>query len=134
MEISWTALRRTRPQALAKLVRSLRAGEQAFQQSAQVKPSAANNDGKMPTLHNRRQSRACLAGVFPGTERVSGLGDVDQVMRNASAIFARRLRRTNLEIAIHSNRVATDNLAREFLGEMDGERRLARGRRSEDHD
>src|ERR1019366_1031839 len=41
---------------------------------------------------------------------------------------------TDFEVAIHRNRIATDNLAGESLGERDSESGLAGSRRSEDDD
>ena len=50
MEISGAAFAGTRAQAFAQFVGALRAGEQAFEQRAQVKAGAADHDGKMPAL------------------------------------------------------------------------------------
>src|ERR1039457_1775171 len=88
----------------------------------------------MPTLCESRQRGACLAGIFAGGEGFIGLGDVDQVMRDAGAIFTRRLGGANFKVPIYSNRIATDNLSEEPLSERDGESGLPRGRRSEDDD
>ena len=46
MEISGPSLVGARAQAFAQFVGTLRAGEQAFQQSAQVKAGAADHDGQ----------------------------------------------------------------------------------------
>ena len=105
------ALGSARAETLTKLIGALRTGEEAFQQSAQVKPGAADHDGKMSALRDFFQSGAGLAGVFAGGERARRIDDIDQMMRDAGAIFARGFGGADFEVAIDSNRVATDDLA-----------------------
>ena len=123
-----------RPQALAKLVGTLRPGKQAFEQRAQIQASTADHDRQMTALRNLANRRPRLPGILAGGERLTRFGDIDQVMRNSAAIFARRLGSPDLEVAINRNRVATDNLAGELLRECNRECRLARSRRSENDD
>src|SRR5271166_6684301 len=88
----------------------------------------------MAALRDFIQRDASLAGVFAGGERLARLGDIDEAMRDEGAVFVRGFSGTDFEIAIDGNRVATDDLAGELLGKMDGERRLAGGCRAEDDD
>src|SRR6266567_4668735 len=74
-------------QLLPQFLRTLRSGEQSFQQSAQVKTRAT---------HHNRQSTAAMAflnhfsahaRVFPGGRVASRIHNVKQMMRNAGLFF-----------------------------------------------
>ena len=134
MEISRAAFRRARSQPLSQLIGSLRTGKQAFQQSAQVKAGTANYDWKMFALCNFGQCRARLPRILPGGKPSVGSATSIRWCRNTGAVFARRLGRPDFKVAINSNRVATDDLAGELLGERDGQSGLSRGRWPEDDD
>src|SRR5271157_700042 len=99
-----------RAQAVTKFVGALRAGEQTFEQGAQVKAGAAYHDWKTPPSCDLGQRRTRLARVLASRKGPAGLGDIDQVMRNAGPIVAWRLGSADFEVAIHSNRIATNNL------------------------
>ncbi len=78
-------------------------------------------------------ARACRL-YSPAVYGSSGIRHVDQVMRNALALFRRRLGRSQLHAAIHSDGVTTDNLAVEFFCQLERQRRLpAAGRPQNNH-
>ncbi len=111
MQVSGAPLSRPRPQPLAQFVGPLRSRKQPFQQCAQIETGPANHDRKMSAPCNLSHRSPRLPRILTRSEPLTGLGDIDQVMRNASAIFTRRLGGADLEVPIHRNRIATDNLA-----------------------
>ena len=115
MQICGTTVGSARAQAFAQFVGTLRTGKQTFQQRAQVEAGAADHDRKMAALRDLADRRACLPGILAGREGFAGIGNINQVMRNARAIFARRLGGPDFKVAIHSNRIAADDLSGESV-------------------
>jgi hypothetical protein len=60
----------------------------------------------------------------------SGVGAIDQPVRHALALVARRLRRRGVEAAVDLKGVAPHDFSAEKLGDPHGEPRLARPRRT----
>ena len=59
---------------------------------------------------------------------------IDQVMRNALALFERHLRSRNLDLFVNLDRIAIDDLAVEFQGNFNPERTFPRGSRTDNGD
>ena len=76
-------------EAVAKVFMASGTGEEAFGQRAQIEASSAGDDGEFVAAGDVAQSGACLAAVFAGSEGLVGIGNVDEVMRNAGALFGR---------------------------------------------
>ena len=108
--------------------------EQAFGQGAQVEAGSAGDDGQFAAAGNIAQGGAGLAAVFAGGEGLIGIGDVDEVMRNAGALFGAGLGGAEVHAAIDGNGIATDDFAVEPLGEGERERGLAAAGRAEEDD
>ena len=85
-------------------------------------------------MSNLGDHRARLAGIIACGERLVGIGDVEQMMWNVCPLLGRGLGRTNLEMTVDRNRIATDDLTGELLRQADSERRLAGSRGSENDD
>ena len=84
-----------------------------------------------------RDSPDRLAGqtaVVSGGEGFGGVGDVDQVVRDAAALGWRGLGGSDLHLSVDGNGVATDDLSGEALGEAERERGLAAGGGAKQHD
>ncbi len=104
---------RQRANAGAREVRqSAAARETGLPSSARrYSPVPPTTMGRWPRCAMSLNRRARLAGVFASRKSFTGIGDIDQVMRNSRAICTRRLGSSNLEVAINRNRVATDDFA-----------------------
>ena len=121
-------------ETFAQFVRALRAGKQALQQRAKIKTRSSDDDGKMATPCDVVERHSRLAGIFARSEGLSGFGDIDEVVWDTSAVIARRLGRSDFEVAIYSNRITADDLSRQTFGERHGERRSPRGSGAQDDD
>ena len=82
-------------------------------------------------MSNLGDHGARLAGIIACGERLVGIGDVEQMMWNVCPLLGRGLGRTNLEMTVDRNRIATDDLTGELLRQADSEGRLAGSRGSE---
>jgi hypothetical protein len=120
------------PQALAQFLQALRAGEQAFQQRAQVQTGSAHHDRSAPAPLDVVQHLACAAGVFAGGHIVAGIDGVKQVMRCAGAFCRRWFGAADVEVAIDGDRIAVDDFAGEALGQRQRQRGLAAACRADD--
>ena len=106
-----------------------RAGEQASREGAVIEPGSPDQNRKTPPavdLANRPLGvvRELCCGVHLG-----GIGDVDQVMRDAPALLLRQLVGADVEAAVYRSRVAVDDLAPVAFGERQAEGTLAGGGR-----
>ena len=74
-----------------------------------------------------------LASIFAGGHEVSGIDEVEEVVGSAGAFIDIGLGGADIELAIHRDRIAVDDLALEFLRERQRQRRFSAGRRTKDH-
>ena len=118
-----------RPQRL----RTPRPRKQALQQRPQIQPCPSGNDRQSPPLRNLHDGRARIPLVVARAVLTLRRNDVDAVMRHLRPFFCARLRRADLEVAIHRDRIAAHNFAIEFFSQHQGQRRLAAGRRPQQH-
>ncbi len=106
--------------ALAQVFLASGAGEEAFSERAQVEAGAAGDDGEVAAAGDFAQGGSGEAAVVAGGEGLVGIGDVDEVMRDAGAFFGRGFGGAEVHAAIDGDGVAADDFAVEALGE--GER------------
>ena len=111
-----------------------RTREQAARQRAVIKTRAADKDRQLSFRMQfpnrpRRIAREVRRGVLVGR-----IGNVDQVMRNATALLDRNFVGADVEAAIYRRGIAVDDLAIETFGNGEAQRTLASGCRAEDCD
>src|ERR1700733_12154913 len=78
----------------------------------------------MPAAGNLCDSLAGLPRVFSSAYIGARIDEVDKMMWNLCAFGSRRLGSADLEIAIHSNRIAVDDLAVELARKDERKRGL----------
>jgi len=120
------------PQAIAQLFRALRAGEQSFEESSQIKPGASAHDRQPASRRNLTHNLPGHPRIFTGRNRGRGIHAIEQVVRNFGARRSARLGRTDLEITVHGYRIAVDYLAAGFAGDRQRQRSFAAGRGADD--
>src|SRR3954469_24691992 len=79
-------------------------------------------------------SSASKLGIIGRGEGFERFSNVEQVVRNAGALFSRRFRGADVKAAINGDGIAIDDLAMEFFGECKGKGSLATRSRAEDDD
>ena len=124
VEICGAALPCTLAQTGAQFLGTLRAGKEAFQQSTQVEAGTSDEDWQVLACLDLGQDLAGLAGIFPRSHLLGWIDAVKQMMRNLGAFGRARLGGSNIQPGIHGDRIAVDDLSRQFFGEGDGERGL----------
>ena len=70
------------------------------------------------------QDLAGLAGIFSRSHLPGGSDAVKQMMGNLGAFVGSGLSRSNIQLGVHGNRIAVDDLSRESFCECEGERGL----------
>jgi len=131
MQIACSLLFSAFTQPLAQLLGTLRTGEQAFQQRAQIQASPADYDRQSSPLLDLVQDLAGLAGVFASGDVAGRLHKIEEVMGNAGALGGRGFGGANLELAKHGDRITVHNLPQEAFGQSKGEGSLAASRGAE---
>ena len=66
-----------------------------------------------------------VAGELRSCIDIGGIGNIDQVMRDAAARVERKLIRPDVEAAVDGGRIAADHLAAVPLRQREAERALA---------
>ena len=112
-------------QAAAQVFVALRAGEEAIGERAQVEAGSSRYDGEAAATGDVAQGGAGQAAVIAGGEGLVGIGDIDEMMRQASALLVSGLGGSQVNAAVDGNRVATDDFGVELFTESEGERGLA---------
>ncbi len=108
-----------------------RSGEEAFCKRAEVEAGSAGDDGELSAAGDFAEGGAGAAAVFAGSKWLVGIGDIDEVMRDAGALCESGLGGADIHAAIDGDGIATHNLAVEALGKRERERRLPAARGSE---
>jgi hypothetical protein len=93
------------------------AGEEAISQSAEVEAGSAGDDGEFSAAGNFAEGSSGLPAVVAGGEGLVGVGDVDEVMRDAGALFGCGFGAAEIHAAIDGDGIATDDFAVEAFGE-----------------
>lgn len=119
------ALGLARGQSLAQFFVAAGAREQAVHQGTEVKARTTHHQGQVVSVHDLPQHQTGPAGVLAGCERLVGICDINQMMRDAPAVGWREFGRPDVEPAIDLERVAVDDLAIELLGQMEAKLALA---------
>ena len=107
---------------------------QTFAQRAQIEQRASDEQRQPPTSPDRRDETRCVAREPSCRVRLHRLQNVDEMMRHAVAYRRRRLRRTDVETAIHHRRIHADDFDRYVFREGEREIGLAARRRPRDAD
>src|SRR2546425_98755 len=118
VQMFWPTLCSSLTKPLPKLWARWRRRKQPVNQRSQIKTRPSSDNWQASTLNNASQRLAGKPAVIACRHLLIRPGDVDHVMRDKLSFFERRLRRANLHPAIHSNRVAGDDLAVKLLGKM----------------
>lgn len=121
-------------QLLAQRFIPWRTGKQTVEQPTHIKSGSPADDRETASIPDLAKTRAGAAGVFAGAEDFIGIGDIQQMMRNAAPGFRRHLCRTDVQTAIHLLGVTVDDLAVERKREFNGKSTLARTRWAQHQD
>jgi len=105
-------------QTRAKVFLSRGTGKEAIREGAQIEAGSAGDDGKALARSYPLEGLTSKAAIFSGGERLVGIGDVDEVMRQACAVGGRGLGGADVHAAIDGDGVATDDFAVEALGKL----------------
>ena len=97
------------------------AGEEALSEGAQVEAGSAGDNGESSAAGDFAQGCASLSAVVAGGERLIGVGDIDEVVRDVGAFFGCGFGGAEIHTAIDGDGIATDDFAVEALGEGEGE-------------
>src|ERR1035438_5949172 len=95
------AVRSLFAQALAQLFRALRAGEEPFEQSAQVQPGATDYDGQMMAQVDFGEHLPRLAGIFAGGDVLRGIDNIEKTMRRGRELSGAGLGGADIKLAVH---------------------------------
>lgn len=116
--------------ARPKPLRALRPLEQPLQEGSKVESRSTDEDRQLPALAHLHEGLLRHAPVIPGRKHVARLNDVEEVVRNAAALFGREFPRSKGEAAIDLDGVEVQDLASQALGELETQRRLPHRRRA----
>src|SRR5712692_11831920 len=133
MQICRALLLSAPPQPFAQLLRALRSGEEALQKRAQIESGPTNHDRHCSTRLDLLAGFADLARVFSGRNVAGWVNEIEQMMRDESALGECWFRRADLELAVHGHRIAVHDLALEALGQRQRECSLSASRRAQDY-
>src|SRR5580658_2898928 len=75
-----------------------------------------------------------LASVFAGCHVLHRVDTIEKMVGGASAFLGAWFGRADIELAVHCDRVAVDDLAGELFGERERQRSLSTGCGAENHD
>ena len=87
--------------------------EQSIKQRAQIESGATRNHGQTPPGRDIGDCRAGQAGVLSGRKNFVRIGNIQQMVRNATTLFGRQFGGTDSEMAVNLQRIAVDYLAAE---------------------
>ena len=134
MEVRCTAFGGDGAETLAQSGGWRRGREESIDQCAKIESGAAGDDRQMAALDDAAEGLAGEPAVVSCGAGFVRRDDVDEVVRDHRALFARGLGGAYLHLAVDGDRVATDDLAVEFLRKMQCERGLAAGGWACDYD
>ena len=112
-------------EALAEVFVARGPGEEAFGEGAEVEAGSTGDDGEFVAGGDVAESCAGAAAVFARGEGLVGIGDVDEVMGDAGAVFECGLGGAEVHAAIDGDGIAGDDFAVEVFGEGERERGFA---------
>jgi hypothetical protein len=114
--------------------RSRKLASLAARQRAVIKARTPDEDRQLAARVNVGDHRSGVSSIPRRGVLLGGIGNVDEVMRDAAPFSHRDLVGADVEASIHGGRVAVDDLAVESFGDGDSERALPRRGRPEDRD
>ena len=109
-------------QPFAQFFRTLGTGKETIQQSAKIEPSTSNHNRQVPTGFNFGKSLPRQTRILARGNVACGVYKIEQMMRNAGSLGGAWFRGTDLEFAIHRDRIAIHHLATKALCEGHGKR------------
>ena|ERR1700746_2840689 len=112
-------------QTVAQILRALGARKQSIQERAQVETGSPDDDGNAFPRLDFGQHGPRLPRVLSGRDVVSGVCDIEKMMRRARAFFGARLRSADFKVAIERDRIAADDFPAEVFRENKGQGSLA---------
>ena len=121
-------------EAAAEVFTTGRAREEAFGEGAEIEACSAGDDGEFVARGDVAEGGASAARVFSSGEGLVGVDDVDEVMRDAGALFGGGLGGAQVHAAVDSDGVAGDDFALEAFGESEREGGFAGAGRAEEED
>ena len=101
----------------------------ALEQTLDIEPCAAANDGQLTLSRNLANSLSRLSHKIIGRVAFSNLPHIQQMMGNALFLFRTNLGRANIQATIDLLTVTADDLAIEALGYLDTQSRFSDRRR-----
>jgi hypothetical protein len=119
--------------AVAQALIPWRRRGEALKQSAKIEAGSTTYDREPTTRFDRLKCDTGGPGIVPGSRRLVRIKQVKTMVRDPCTFHGSRLGGAYIQAAVYGHRVAADNLAREPLGEPQGERCLAAGRRTNQH-
>ena len=90
--------------------------------------------GNFSAIGNFAHGGSCEAAVIASGERLVRVGNIDEVMRDAGALFVRGFGGAEIHTAVDGDGIATDDLAVEAFGEGEREGGFAAAGGSENED
>src|SRR3954453_22312088 len=96
-------------EAFAERLGALRARKEAFEERAEIKSGAADDDGECGEGGDIGKRGASEAGVFTSSKVMVWRGDVEQMMGRGESLIAVGLGGADLEVAIDGDGVAADD-------------------------
>src|SRR5579872_6502728 len=123
-----------RQQSLPQPGIAIRYFKKSIHQRAVIESRAAHYDWQPAPPRNFRKHAARALHVIAGCENCLRLHDVDEVVRNPAPFLDRRFRRTDVEVPVHLNGIAIDDLAVQPGRKIERQIALAGSRRSQDRE
>jgi len=106
--------------------------EQSLRERAHVQPGATDDHRQLPPRPHIVDPRRGRPGKSTGAVPLTGLDEVEPVMRDRGAFLPGRLRGPDIEVAIHLSRIGRDHLDRQQGRERYRDRRLPDSRGPDD--
>src|ERR1700692_3503735 len=94
----------TATKTLAKIFLPRRSCEETFRKSAKIEAGSAGDNGEFSACGNLAQGSAGAAAVFARGERLVGIGNVDEMMRDAGAFLGSWLGGAEVHAAVDRDR------------------------------
>jgi hypothetical protein len=116
-QLSQELVERSLLECVTQLQVSGRRVAQSFEKGFEVEPRSPAEDRNTSSIFNELHGGLRETDELRGVERLTYLRDIDQVMRNTSAIFRRRLGRSNIHATIDLHGIDRDDFAPKLLGQ-----------------
>jgi len=115
VEPAGAALSGRLPQTVAQWFLAFRTLEQAVGEGSQVQTGSPGDDGQVIARTDAAQGFAGEPTVITGSERMIGVGNIDEMMLQPRAFLCGGLGSAEIHAAIDRNGIAADDFAVELL-------------------